>query len=100
MFLLVPAHPGFPGQIPQSRKTVVCCVCTNLFVKFFSHIMVNIIVITVDHLVCLQLSSIHQIMIAQLSDGMMHPVNKFLQADVDGSSVMILCFSRIAHYLY
>ena len=26
MFLLVPAHPGFPGQIPQSRKTVVCCV--------------------------------------------------------------------------
>ena len=23
---LVPAHPGFPGQIPQSRKTVVCCV--------------------------------------------------------------------------
>ena len=34
MFLLVlPAHPGCPGQIPQSRKTVVCvCVCgdTNL----------------------------------------------------------------------
>jgi len=27
MFLLVPAHPGFPGQIPQSRKTVVLCVC-------------------------------------------------------------------------
>jgi len=26
MFLLVPAHPGFPGKIPQSRKTVVC-VC-------------------------------------------------------------------------
>jgi len=25
--LLVPAHPGFPGQIPQSRKTVVCVVC-------------------------------------------------------------------------
>ena len=25
-FLLVPAHPGFPGQIPQSRKMVVC-VC-------------------------------------------------------------------------
>ena len=24
MFLLVPAHPGFPGQIPQSRETVVC----------------------------------------------------------------------------
>jgi len=30
MFLLVPAHPGFPGQIPQSRKTVVCvCVLQN-----------------------------------------------------------------------
>jgi len=28
MFLLVPAHPGCRGQIPQSRKTVVCvCVC-------------------------------------------------------------------------
>jgi len=28
MFLLVPAHPGCPGQFPQSRKTVVCvCVC-------------------------------------------------------------------------
>jgi len=27
MFLLVPAHPGCPGQIPQSRKTVVFCVC-------------------------------------------------------------------------
>ena len=26
--LLVPAHPGFPGQIPQSRKTVVC-VCAD-----------------------------------------------------------------------
>jgi len=26
--LLVPAHPGFPGQIPQSRKTVVC-VCSD-----------------------------------------------------------------------
>jgi len=31
MFLLVPAHPGFPGQIPQSRKTVVwVCVCAVL----------------------------------------------------------------------
>ena len=29
MFLLVPAHPGCPGQIPQSRKTVVC-VCVSL----------------------------------------------------------------------
>jgi len=26
MFLLVPAHPGCPGQNPQSRKMVVC-VC-------------------------------------------------------------------------
>jgi len=31
MFLLVPAHPGCPGQIPQSHKTVVCvCVCTQV----------------------------------------------------------------------
>ena len=30
MFLLVPAHPGFPGQIPQSRKMVVCvCVLSG-----------------------------------------------------------------------
>jgi len=33
MFLLVPAHPGCPGQIPQSRKTVVCvCVFQRLYV--------------------------------------------------------------------
>jgi len=30
MFLLVPAHPGCPGQFPQSRKTVVC-VCVLRF---------------------------------------------------------------------
>ena len=29
MFLLVPAHPGFPGQIPQRRKTVVCVCVSN-----------------------------------------------------------------------
>jgi len=30
IFLLVPAHPGCPGQFPQSCKTVVCvCVCCN-----------------------------------------------------------------------
>jgi len=35
MFLLVPAHPGFPGQIPQSRKTVVCvCAYLELVDKF------------------------------------------------------------------
>ena len=32
MFLLVPAHPGFPGQIPQSRKTVVC-VCVFCYLS-------------------------------------------------------------------
>jgi len=32
--LLVPAHPGFPGQIPQSRKTVVCVVCLLIVYKF------------------------------------------------------------------
>ena len=33
MFLLVPAHPGCPGQNPESRKTVVCvcaCVCNSV----------------------------------------------------------------------
>jgi len=31
MFLLVPAHPGCPGQNPKSRKMVVCvCVCSML----------------------------------------------------------------------
>jgi len=35
MFLLVPAHPGFPGQIPQSRKTVVCvCVYFTPYCAF------------------------------------------------------------------
>ena len=29
--LLVPAHPGFPGQIPQSRKTVVVVVVGSAF---------------------------------------------------------------------
>jgi len=33
MFLLVPAHPGFPGQIPQSRKTVVCVCVLSRTVK-------------------------------------------------------------------
>jgi len=31
MFLLVPAHPGFPGQIPQSRKTVVVVVVVYMY---------------------------------------------------------------------
>ena len=37
MFLLVPAHPGFPGQIPQSRKTVVLCVCNGFDMKVRMH---------------------------------------------------------------
>ena len=28
--LLVPAHPGFPGQIPQSRKMVVVVLLLSL----------------------------------------------------------------------
>jgi len=32
MFLLVPAHPGCPGQFPQSRKTVVC-VCVFVAIE-------------------------------------------------------------------
>jgi len=26
MYLLVPAHPGCPGQSPESRKMVVCVI--------------------------------------------------------------------------
>jgi len=40
MFLLVPAHPGCPGQIPQSRKTVVC-VCVILKQNFKSRNISN-----------------------------------------------------------
>jgi len=37
MFLLVPAHPGCPGQNPQSRKTVVyVCVFTILQLSVLS----------------------------------------------------------------
>jgi len=44
--IMVPAHPGCPGQSPQSRKMVVCCVCvmqvsetTHLnFTKFYVHV--------------------------------------------------------------
>jgi len=37
MFLLVPAHPGCPGQIPQSSKTVMyVCVCDCL-IPFWWH---------------------------------------------------------------
>jgi len=37
MFLLVPAHPGCPGQIPQSRKTVVVVVgvTVNAFISSY-----------------------------------------------------------------
>jgi len=31
MYLLVPAHPGCPGQSPESRKMVVCCVCVCVY---------------------------------------------------------------------
>jgi len=37
MFLLVPARPGFPGQIEQSRKTVVCVVCVC-----YSHTLITL----------------------------------------------------------
>ena len=36
--LLVPAHPGFPGQIPQSRKTVVVVVVVVVITKVSLHI--------------------------------------------------------------
>ena len=40
MFLLVPAHPGCPGQFPQSRKTVVCvCVCVYSLLSLFTFLV-------------------------------------------------------------
>ena len=33
--LLVPAHPGFPGQIPQSHKTVVVVVVVVVLMLTF-----------------------------------------------------------------
>jgi len=44
MFLLVPAHPDCPGQIPQSRKMVVCvCVFGTLKQCFVLNTPVNFI---------------------------------------------------------
>jgi len=42
MFLLVPAHPGCPGQIPQSHKTVVC-VCVCVCVHKYRHMLTEIL---------------------------------------------------------
>jgi len=41
--LLVPAHPGFPGQIPQSRKTVVVVVVLFINSFYFSHFLFYIL---------------------------------------------------------
>ena len=47
MFLLVPAHPGCPGQIPQSRKTLcVLCVCVWVFVL---HVVSEYIILHVNN---------------------------------------------------
>jgi len=56
MFLLVPAHPGCPGQIPQSRKTGVC-VCKPWFYNFFFHHI--LVVIVVIYFVISQLQQLH-----------------------------------------
>jgi len=42
MFLLVPAHPGCPGQNPQSHKMVVC-VCSEecLQRNFYLHVCIT-----------------------------------------------------------
>jgi len=37
MLLLVPAHPGWPGQNPESRKMVMC-VCVCVFEANYKHI--------------------------------------------------------------
>jgi len=37
MYLLVPAHPGCPGQSPQSRKMVVCVCVGWLMYNMYQH---------------------------------------------------------------
>jgi len=39
MYLLVPAHPGCPGQSPESRKMVVC-VCVLVVLMY--HIKIKL----------------------------------------------------------
>ena len=61
MFLLVPAHPGCPGQIPQSRKTVVC-VCVSLL---------SLLVIVSVHILKINIT---QFQSAKMQSGMLEPV--------------------------
>ena len=44
MFLLVPAHPGCPGQIPQSRKTVVCVFSEDMDKSIVSPFLTHCVV--------------------------------------------------------
>ena len=58
--LLVPAHPGFPGQIPQSRKTVVCvCVSNKLRTGFALQHAVCALQHTVHSRLCLKSNDKH-----------------------------------------
>ena len=67
--------------------TRVCmCICnTEQCVNTFR---VTAVVVLCLRLCCwsaLQLSSVQQILATQLGGGMMYPVNRFLQADLDGN---------------
>jgi len=55
MFLLVPAHPGCPGQNPKSRKTVVVVVV--VVIGRFERIVIVLVCVTARYLLC-PLSSI------------------------------------------
>jgi len=56
MCLLVPAHPGCPGQNPQSHKTVVCvCVCVCVPRPFFGRKFDVEIGILADHCITILL---------------------------------------------
>ena len=56
MFLLVPAHPGCPGQIPQSRKTVVCvCVCVCVAAM---HLLENPVFANAEHIFVVAFSAL------------------------------------------
>jgi len=60
MFLLVPAHPGFPGQIPQSRKTVVCVCVYEICVLFMLIIFIFLMFTMKNVHVCGLFPSMHQ----------------------------------------
>ena len=66
MFLLVSAHPGCPGQIPQSHKTVVCVCAVERNSRHLMHQRPTSLRSTVPQelMVLLVLHPLHQVPVA------------------------------------